>query len=107
MNNNKIAKLNDLFRNTFIGGKVVLTIGIYSLPEEEKEEIITKVRTFNSFTPDNDPYKEHDFGAFDHNGEKIFWKIDYYDQNLKFGSEDPADPQQTTRVLTIMLAGEY
>ena len=58
-------------------------------------------------TPDNDPQQEHDFGSFDHAGESIFWKIDYYDPTLTCGSEDPSDPRQTVRVLTIMLAADY
>ncbi len=57
--------------------------------------------------PHNDPYGEHDFGAIDHNGQKIYWKIDYYDPDLKYGSKDPSGPVQTARVLTIMLANEY
>jgi hypothetical protein len=59
----------------------------------------------DAFTPDSDPYGEHNFGSFEHNGIRVFWKIDYYDRNLEYGSEDPSDPAQTTRVLTIMLAG--
>jgi hypothetical protein len=55
----------------------------------------------------NDPHREHDFGNFEVAGWKFFWKIDYYDANVEFGSEDPADPKITTRVLTIMLATEY
>ena len=62
---------------------------------------------FDSFTEDNDPHGEHDFGAFDFKDERIFWKIDYYDAACEYGCEDPADPSKTTRVLTIMLASEY
>lgn len=39
--------------------------------------------------------------------EKVFWKIEAYDRDLRFGSEDPANPAVTRRVLTIMLASEY
>jgi hypothetical protein len=56
---------------------------------------------------DNDPHGEHDFGAFEVAGVRFFWKIECYDRAMEFGSEDPSDPAQTTRVLTIMLADEY
>jgi len=69
--------------------------------------VIRRVATFSDFTADNDPHREHDFGSFEIAGRKIFWKIDYYDAEMAFGSEDPADPSKTTRVLTIMLASEY
>jgi hypothetical protein len=90
-----------------IGGKVYMTRGIAALSRADQSAIREKVERFNDFTPGNDPYGEHDFGAFEHAGEKIFWKIDYYDRALEMGSEDPADPNCTTRVLTIMLAEEY
>jgi hypothetical protein len=32
---------------------------------------------FDTFTNDNDPHRERDFGSFDLDGEKLFWKIDY------------------------------
>jgi len=56
------------------------------------------------------PYREGailDFGAFEHEGQRIFWKIDYYAPDMEHGSENPADPKQTVRVLTIMLPSEY
>ena len=103
----EIAKLNDLLRTTFTGGRVMATRGLLGLPADEKDKIFAAVRSFNQFGPDNDPHGEHDFGAFDHAGNRIYWKIDYYDRALTHGSEDPSDPKQTTRVLTIMLAEEY
>jgi len=104
----KIAELNDLCRTAMgIAGLLVQTPGISAQSPEDQSAIREKVETFNAFTPDNDPHGERDFGAFEHNGERIFWKIDYYDTTLTMGSEDPSDQKQTTRVLTIMLASEY
>lgn len=103
-----IAGLNDLLRTTFLTGKVILTEGIQALEPADMADVITAVREFSDFGPDNDPYGEHDFGAFDHPAAgKVFWKIDYYDRAMTAGSEDPGDPAVTTRVLTIMLAREY
>jgi hypothetical protein len=104
----RIAELNDRFRGTLGGeGKRLMTAGIVSLPFAEQAAIIGKVMNFDSFTEDNDPHGEHDFGAFEHVGQRIFWKIDYYAPDMEHGSENPADPKQTVRVLTIMLASEY
>jgi len=108
MNAKRIADLNDLARTAMgVCSRLVQTAGISALPAEEQSRIREKVELFNEFTPGNDPYGEHDFGSFEHNGQTIYWKIDYYDKTLEGGSEDPADPQQTTRVLTIMLREEY
>ncbi len=65
------------------------------------------VRSFSAFTSGNDPHREHDFGALIVRGERLFWKIDYYDVDLTYGSAAPEDPSVTQRVLTIMLASEY
>jgi len=103
-----IKTLNDNFRKTFTGGQVLLTAGIDSLPTDDVANILQFVQNFTDFTPDNDPYGEHDFGSFIYNDNKIFWKIDYYDRfNTHFASENPADPSITKRILTIILAEEY
>ena len=75
-----IATLNDKFRRSFINGEVLLSAGIAAMSSEDKANIISMVQNFNDFNEGNDPYKEHDFGAFDYKGNKIFWKIDYYDR---------------------------
>ena len=88
-------------------GSVFVTRGVADLSTDDQAAILERVRCFDDFTPDNDPYGEHDFGAFDHNGQRICWKVDAYDRDLRLGSPDPADPRVTKRVLTIMLASEY
>lgn len=96
-----IAELNDKFRKTSIG--FVLTRGVMALGDIDA--VIDLVRRFDCFNESNDPYGEHDFGAFSLNGKDVFWKIDYYDQELKYG-KDPLDPE-CNRVLTVMLSSEY
>lgn len=103
----KIQQLNDVFRKTFTGGKVLLTRGISSLPQNEVLDIVHLVQTFNNFNLANDPYGEHNFGSFDYNGNTIFWKIDYYDNNYCFFSNDPSSEGETKRVMTVMFASEY
>jgi hypothetical protein len=84
-----------------------MTIGVNALETKVKQQVLDKVQAFDAFNSDNDSHGEHDFGSFELGGQKIFWKIDYFDTALDGGSEDPSDPAQTTRALTIMLAQEY
>lgn len=104
----RIRDLNDAMRNTGISsGRWMMTAGVQAFGPEFILLATRAVQTFSAFTDDNDPYGEHDFGAFDIAGDRLFWKIDYYDRDLRYGSNDPADPSITARVLTIMLASEY
>ena len=103
----RIRALNDALRTLGLGGRIVLTRGVSALPEPVLRQVIRAVQTFDAFTPDNDPLGEHDFGLLAIEGQRIMFKIDYYDQTMTYGSSDPADPTQTTQLLTIMLASDY
>ena len=100
-----IRALNDHARRSFRGCRVIITQGVQAL--DSLSELLDQVRRYSAFTPNNDPYGEHDFGSFIHDDITIFWKIDTYDADLQMHSPDPCDPAVTARVLTIMLADEY
>jgi hypothetical protein len=116
-----IARLNDLARRAMgLACTAVATSGFRALSQTEQSRVRKLIETFDAFTPDNDPHGERDFGAIyqdasrnwttqrpRHPSETVFWKIDYYDRNLEWASDDPANPAITRRVLTIMLAEEY
>lgn len=108
-----IGDLNDRFRtgDPAIPGRTMITIGVQTLIADHEgttlDDLMSAVRAFDDFTNDNDPHHEHDFGAFDFLGEKLFWKIDCYAPDLEHGADDPSDLTATVRVLTIMLAEEY
>ena len=103
----RIRTLNDTFRESFLGGQVMLTSGVAALEDDVKAQVLLAVRQFKDFDEGNDPHGEHDFGSFDVAGERYFFKLDYFDKELKNGSEDSSDTEKTTRVLTIMRADEY
>ena len=110
MNEDRTARIrafNDALRSTLVGGRVLVTSGVSALGAEAVAAVLDRVRAFADFTEENDPNGEHDFGTFELDGNRFFFKIDYYDPTMDGGSEDPSDPTQTTRVLTIMLASEY
>lgn len=102
---------------------VVATVGFRSLSDADQSRVRELIETFDAFTEDNDPHGERDFGCVYQLGNgrwtterprvrederaRVFWKLDYYDRELRFASEDAADPAITRRVLTIMLADEY
>jgi Protein of unknown function (DUF3768) len=103
-----IRRLNDELRTGCSpNGKTVMTSGIQSLGAVAAARLVQAISAFDQFNGDNDPHSEHDFGAVDFEGNRVFWKIDYYDRSLEHGSEDPANSDITTRVMTIMLAEEY
>ena len=120
----RIARLNDLARQAMgVACTAVATVGFRSLPEADQSRVRELIETFDAFTEDNDPHGERDFGTIyqlgdgqwtterprvrDDERERVFWKLDYYDRDLRFASEDAADPARTRRVLTIMLSDEY
>ncbi len=102
-----IRDLNDHLRHNFEGGRVVMTQGVQALADETIARVFKTVRDFDDFSEDNDPNKTHEFGMFDLDGHRFMFKVDAYDQNLEYGSPNPADASVTTRVLTILLASEY
>lgn len=103
----RTRRLNDKFRTSFQGGKVLITSGVRALGSILVHEILKTVRQFDRFDQANDPYNEHDFGSFSSGGQRVCWKIDYYDQSMQFGSSDPSNEAETVRVLTVMLTSEY
>ena len=103
----RITELNDQFRRTLAGGRSTMTIGVQALGPALIAKAVVAMQKFTDFTVNNDPYGEHDFGAFEVDGHRLFFKIDYYSRGMESGSEDPADPAKTVRVLTLMLAAEY
>ena len=104
-----IAALNDAFRRSLLSGAghIVYTSSVGANGPTFVAKALAAVAAVDVFSTANDPHGEHDFGSFEINGETLFWKIDYYDETMQSGSENPADPKQTTRVLTVMMAIEY
>ncbi len=100
----RIRALNDALRQTLTGGHAVITPGVAALGQAAVARIIKTIAVYDDFCNANDPYEEHDFGAFEAEGHTIFFKIDLYEEpGVKSKNGEPV----VNRVLTIMLADEY
>ena len=103
----KIRALNDDFRRTFRGGRVMITAGVNALTHTVQRAVFQKIQAFDAFDDERDPWDNHGFVSVEHDGQTFFAKIDYYNRDLTAHSKDATDPQKTCRVMTIMLAEEY
>jgi len=107
-----IASQTDQFRRErgsqrSIPGKWVLTAGVHAMGPVFIKQAVEAVAAFSEFTEDNDPHGERDFGVFQIDGKKLFWKVDLYDRVYLNGSPVRSDISQTARVLTILFPDEY
>lgn len=117
----KISTLNDVYRLNLIEFGVITTPKVNMLSINLRYHLFNAVINYNDFPVENDPYLEHDFGALilvngkflnktsvkdNDAGETYYFKFDYFDENLEYGSEDPTDILKTKRILTIMHSSE-
>ncbi|MGB3246163.1 MAG: DUF3768 domain-containing protein [Sulfitobacter sp.] len=111
-----IAKQNDAFRTSLTGsveapgvlpGKLVMTAGIAAQSDEFRAALIEALVAFDAFDMDSDPYGLHEMGVLKIEGERVWFKFDLFDENFEYGSEAPADPARTCRVLTLLFPSEY
>ena len=91
----------------------IATVGFRSLPEADQSSDRELIETYDAFDEDNDPHGERDFGCVyqladgrwtterprlrDDERERVFWKLDYHDRDLRFGSEDAAKKLVATK----------
>ena len=106
----RIAELNDRCRQgRDPGARIVITASCLAMLaaggglEAElrvQAEIFVAIQHYR-FGADDDP--EHRRGEVLISDHPVRFVIDYYDRSLEWGSQDPSDPEVTTRVMTIML----
>ena len=103
----KIARLNDQLRTTGTGGTLMITQTVRRMTGFRADALLAALASYDGFDADNDPHGERDFGDVTLFGADLLWKVDYYDLDLKYGANDPADPHLTRRVLTVMTAADW
>ena len=97
------AHRNDFHRDTlcaYPGASMVITRGV----KPNKEAVLSALVEFKGFTPGDDPYGEHDFGAFDVDGTRYYFKWeDWTDVPVDMALPEGMGPL----LLTVMRADEY
>ncbi len=105
----QIAKLNDDLRiNGHVrNGRVIAVGSLVQADETLRNKVVAVMREFKDFNDDNDPYGEHDFGAFEVDGEQFMFKIDYFALDEETASEHPEDQASTMRICSVFFARDY
>ena len=98
----KIIELNDQLRTTFKGGRVQMTRGAYDLDKRLRGRALAVMARYNKFDADS----EHDHGVFIFAGYAFEWRIEYRGTDGTGVSPNPADPQVTLRVLTLIAVND-
>ncbi len=113
-NAEKIAALNDALRKDPYSGRhghIVMTRSVAALGSAftSKALQILAALTPESFEPGNDPYGERDFAVFEVEDQKLYAKIDAFEQGSGYlsAAENPENAEKTERVLTLMLGEDY
>ena len=108
-----VARLNDRARLGFDrSARIVITrtcLASFSTGDSASA-ILAQAELLNAMRKhafDNDAHGERDFGEFQVRERRVWFKIDYYDLALEYGSNDPSDASKTRRVITIMLPEDY
>ena len=107
-----IARLNDRVRQGLDRtAKVVMTSNLLAHLSDGTgpSRILAQAKVLKAlrnctFSPDS---PERDFARFEVDGLNVLMKIDYFDLELEYGSENPADASVTCHVLTIMAPEDY
>ena len=55
----------------------MMTAAVSAMRDDVRARAIELTRTFDDFTPDDDPPNEHDFGSFEIDDQKFIFKHDY------------------------------
>lgn len=109
----RIAALNDRCRQGLdTTSRIVITAACIATLAEERgkvaqilaqADLMAAIRRY-VFRPEES--RERARGDLVVAGHAVRFTIDYYDLTLEWGSEDPADPLVTVRVMTIMLPSD-
>lgn len=106
----KIALLNDRFRKNIGNGSEVFVTQAFA---QKGNAFVfaainfVKYYEFSKIDMGDNPYGENDFIVGEIDGTKFFFKIDCYDNELNYGSEDPSNPKITRRIGTFLLPEDY
>ena len=102
----KNRALNDHFRKTGQGGIVTLSMGLHKLGQAEVDNVMKQLAGEKG-DKSVEAGSEHDTGEIQVGNRTVNWEINYYNKELDDVSDNPTNPDQTTRFMTLLLSTEY